>query len=281
MPIILRKPVTPGQRGMSVNRQALTRKRPERALTQRLTKHAGRDRFGHISIRHRGGGNKRLYRLMSSLERGTDSTATILSLEYDPNRSATIALILYPDGSKAYILAGAEMTVGQVLTAGPAAEVKPGNRLPLGTIPRGHAIFDIALDPNRTGQMVRSAGSSAEITAHEDDGRYAQVKLPSGEIRRILSTAYATIGTVSNPEHSAVTIGKAGRRRHMGWRPEVRGKAMNPNDHPHGGGEGSNSIGLKYPKTPWGKHALGTKTRRSKRTNVFILKSRHEGRRSS
>lgn len=275
MAIIERKPVTPGQRGMTVNKRPLTKKRPEKSLVMPLHKHGGRDRFGHISIRHRGGGNKRKYRVISTLERGTSLDATIEAIEYDPNRSADIALIVYTDGSKAYILASTSMQVGETLAAGPTAPVKEGNRLPLGKIPRGFAIYDIALDPNRGGQMVRSAGSSAVITAHEDNGRYAQVKLPSGEIRRILATAYATLGRVSNPEHSSVTIGKAGRKRHMGWRPTVLGKSMNPNDHPHGGGEGHTSIGLKHPKTPWGKPALGYKTRRNKRSNVFIIHSRH------
>lgn len=279
MPIVYRKPTTPGQRGMSINKQVLDKKRPEKSLTESLRKHAGRDRFGHISIRHRGGGNKRKYRIISALERGSSATATILAVEYDPNRSANIALIAYEDGTKAYIVAGASMKSGQTIASGPEAEVREGNRLPLGKIPRGFEIFDIALDPNRKGQIVRSAGSSAVITAHEDDGRYVQIKLPSNEVRRVLTTAHATIGTVSNPEHSSVTIGKAGRMRHMGWRPQVRGKAMNPNDHPHGGGEGANSIGMKYPKTPWGKHALGTKTRRNKRSNVFIVHSRHNARR--
>lgn len=278
MTIVYRKPVTPGQRGMSVNKQTLTKKRPEKALTTTLHKHSGRDRFGHISIRHRGGGNQRKYRVLSSLERGTSPSATVLAIEYDPNRSANIALVQYDDNSKAYILAGASMTEGTRLQAGADAPVRDGNRLTLGRIPRGFAIFDIALDPNRMGQMVRSAGSSAVIVAHEDDGKYAHVKLPSGEIRRILTNCYATIGSVSNPEHSAVTIGKAGRMRHMGFRPQVLGKSMNPNDHPHGGGEGHTSIGLKHPKTPWGKPALGYKTRRTKRTNVFILHSRHKAR---
>lgn len=280
MPIIERKPTTPGQRGMSVNKQThLTKKRPEKSLTEVLNKHAGRDRFGQISIRHRGGGNKRKYRIISTLERGTSSTATIIALEYDPNRSANIALIQYEDGAKAYILAGQEMKVGQVLEHGPEAAIEPGNRLPLANIPRGFTVYEIAIDPNRKGQMVRSAGTSATLVSHEDDGRYAQIKLPSGEVRRVLTTAYASIGTVSNPEHSSVVIGKAGRKRHMGRRPEILGKSMNPNDHPHGGGEGHSPIGLKHPKTPWGKPALGYKTRKNRRTNVFIVHSRHSGRR--
>ncbi|MBI4022626.1 50S ribosomal protein L2 [Candidatus Berkelbacteria bacterium] len=279
MPIHYRRPLTPGQRGLSVNRQALTKKRPEKSLTVPLKKHAGRDRFGKISIRHRGGGNKRKFRIISSLERGPSLTATVTALEYDPNRSANIALITYEDGSKAYILASHQMQPGQTLTHGQGAAPEPGNRLPLGKIPRGFTIYDIALDPNRTGQIVRSAGGSATVVAHEDDGRFAQVKLPSGEVRRILTTAYASIGIVSNPEHSSVTLGKAGRVRHMGRRPQVLGKSMNPNDHPHGGGEGHSPIGLKHPKTPWGKPALGKKTRRNRRSTVFIVRSRHEGRR--
>ncbi|MEK7184345.1 MAG: 50S ribosomal protein L2 [Patescibacteria group bacterium] len=281
MPIIHRRPLTPGQRGMSFNRRGLSKQRPEKSLTVPLQKHSGRDRFGHISIRHRGGGNRRKYRLISALEKGPTASATVLSLEYDPNRSANIALVSYEGGQRAYILAAQEVVVDQVVVAGPEAPIEAGNRLPLAKIPRGYAIFDIALDPNRAGAMVRSAGTSARIMAHEDDGKFAQVELPSGEIRRILATCYATIGTVSNSDHAAVSFGKAGRVRHLGRRPQVRGKAMNPNDHPHGGGEGSNSIGLKYPKTPWGKHALGKKTRRNKRSNVFILRSRHKGRRAS
>ncbi len=281
MPIIHRRPLTPGQRGMSFNRQSLSKKRPEKSLTVPLIKHAGRDRFGQISIRHRGGGSRRKYRLISSLEKGPSATATVLALEYDPNRSANIALIAYEDGTRAYILAAHELSIDQVIAAGPTAPIESGNRLPLGKIPRGYPIFDIALDPNKGGAMVKSAGTSARIMAQEDDGRFSQVELPSGEIRRVLATAYATIGTVSNPEHGSFSFGKAGRVRYLGRRPQVRGKAMNPNDHPHGGGEGSNSIGLKYPKTPWGKHALGKKTRRNKRSNVFILRSRHKGRRAA
>ncbi len=280
MAIIKLKPTTPGRRGMTVNRQSqLTKKRPEKSLTTTIQKHAGRDRFGRISIRHRGGGAKRKYRIISSLEKGVGSNATILALEYDPNRSANIALIQYEDGKKAYILASHEMVVGQVLEFGQDAPAEPGNRIPLGKILRGLPIYDIALAPERKGQIVRSAGSSATVTAHEDDGRYAQIKLPSGEVRRIIATAYASIGTVSNPDHNKVVIGKAGRKRHMGWRPTVRGKAMNPDDHPHGGGEGGSPIGLKHPKTPWGKPALGKKTRRNKRTDKFIIRRRSKKRR--
>ncbi|MBI2590168.1 50S ribosomal protein L2 [Candidatus Berkelbacteria bacterium] len=280
MPVIFRRPTTPGQRGMSINRQThLSKKRPEKSLTEILKKHAGRDRFGRISIRHRGGGNKRHYRIISALEKGPVTQAKILALEYDPNRSANIALIEYNEGTRAYILAAHEMKIDQIIEAGEKALLENGNRLPLGKIPRGFQIYDIALDPNRKGAMVRSAGASATIQSHEDNGRYVQIKLPSGEIRRVLAAAYASLGSVSNPEHSSVMLGKAGRVRHMGWRPQVRGKAMNTNDHPHGGGEGSNSIGLKYPKTPWGKHALGKRTRRNKRTNTFIARSRHETRR--
>lgn len=279
MAIITRRPTTSGQRGLQVNKRDLTKKAPEKSLTRPLTKHSGRDRFGKISIRHRGGGAKRQYRLISTLEKGPSQSATILAIEYDPNRSADIALIIYEDGTKAYILAAQDLTVGGTLLWGESAPIAVGNRLPLGKIPRGFDVYDIAIDPNRGGQMVRAAGTAAVITAHEDDGRYAQVKLPSGEIRRFLTTAYATLGRVSNPDHNAFTIGKAGRMRHMGRRPQVLGKSMNPNDHPHGGGEGHTSIGLKHPKTPWGKPAMGAKTRRNKRTNVYIVSTRHQGRR--
>lgn len=280
MAIIKIKPVTPGQRGMTVNRQSgLHKKGPEKALTETIKRHSGRDRFGRISIRHRGGGAKRKYRVISSLEKGPGSTAEIIALEYDPNRSANIALIKYENGRNAYILASNEMQTGNILEFGKDATIEPGNRAPLGKILRGIPIYDVALAPERGGQMVKSAGSSAVITAHEDDGRYVQIKLPSGEIRRIVATAYASIGTVSNPDHNKIEIGKAGRKRHMGWRPTVRGKAMNPDDHPHGGGEGSSPIGLKHPKTPWGKPALGYKTRKNKRTNKFIIKRRSKKRR--
>lgn len=280
MAIIKRKPVTPGQRGMTVNRQkGLSKNRPIKALTQTLKRHSGRDRFGRISIRHRGGGAKRIYRVISSLEKGQGSMAEIVAIEYDPNRSANIALVKYENNDNAYILASSEMKVGQKLEFGDNAPVEPGNRIPLKKILRGIAIYDIALAPERSGQMVKSAGSSAVVTAHEDDGRYVQIKLPSGEIRRVISTAYASIGTVSNPDHNKVVIGKAGRKRYMGWRPSVRGKAMNPDDHPHGGGEGSSPIGLKHPKTPWGKPALGYKTRKNKRTDKFIIKRRSKKRR--
>ncbi|MCA9388392.1 50S ribosomal protein L2 [Candidatus Berkelbacteria bacterium] len=274
MAIIKRRPMTPGQRGMTVNKQQLTKKAPEKSLTTKLKKHAGRDRFGRISIRHRGGGAKRKYRLISTLEQGPSTKAKIIALEYDPNRSANIALIEYENGVKAYILAANEMKTGQELMHGEKAKIESGNRMPIAKIPRGYPIYEIAIDPNKSGVMVRSAGTSATIMAVEDDGRYVQVKLPSGEIRRVLASCYASIGTVSNPDHGAVKIGKAGRKRHMGKRPQVRGKAMNPNDHPHGGGEGSQPIGMKHPKTPWGKPALGKKTRRNKRTDVFIVRRR-------
>lgn len=279
MAIITRRPTTSGQRGLSVNKRDLTRKRPEKALVRPIQKHSGRDRFGHISIRHRGGGAKRKYRVLSTLEKGASTSATVMAIEYDPNRSADIALVMYDDDSRAYILATHDLKVGSTLLSGETAPIAVGNRLPLAKIPRGFDICDIAIDPNRPGQMVRAAGASAVIMAHEDDGRYAHVKLPSGEIRRFLTVAYATIGRVSNPDHNAVTIGKAGRMRHMGRRPQVLGKSMNPNDHPHGGGEGHSPIGLKHPKTPWGKPALGRKTRRNKHSNIFIIKSRHQGRR--
>jgi len=279
MSIITRRPTTPGQRGMQVNKQELAKKKPEKSLTKKLKKHAGRDRFGTISIRHRGGGNKRKYRVISTLEKVPAPHATVTAIEYDPNRSANIALIEYQSGEKAYILAASEMSVGQTVQAGDAVPLEPGNRLPLSKIPRGFSIYDVAIDPNKRGTMVRSAGTSASILATEDDGRYVQIQLPSGEVRRVLATCYASIGMVSNPKHAFVTLGKAGRVRHLGRRPQVRGKAMNPNDHPHGGGEGAQPIGLKHPKTPWGKPALGAKTRRNKRSDVFIVRRRSKKRR--
>lgn len=277
MAIVLLKPTTPGRRGMTVNRpENLTKKKPEKSLLIKLDKHAGRDRFGRISIRHRGGGSQRKFRLMSTLEQGPGVKAKIIALEYDPNRSAHIALVQYENGIKAYILAAQNMKVDQTLTVGEEATQDIGNRLTLSKIERGIPIYDIALDPNKKGAMVRAAGTAAVIQAHEDNGRYVQLKLPSGEIRRVLSSCYASIGMVSNPHHNAISMGKAGRVRHLGRRPQVRGKAMNPHDHPHGGGEGQNSIGLKYPKTPWGKPALGLKTRRNKRTNKFIIKRKND-----
>ncbi len=251
----------------------LTKKTPEKSLVIPLKKHAGRDALGHISIRHRGGGAKRRYRLVdfSGLKQFGQS-ATVSSLEYDPNRSAHIALIQFESGKKAYIVAPTELTVGTVIQTNTSAPILPGNRMPLEAIPTGTPIYNIELTPGRGGQLVRSAGTAATILAKE--GKYANVRLPSGEVRMIHITCFATIGTVSNVAHNTVRFAKAGRIRHMGRRPQVRGKAMNPVDHPHGGGEGLSSIGMKHPKTPTGKPALGFRTRRNKLTTKFIVRRR-------
>lgn len=269
------KPTTPGRREMTnVDYSPLTRKRPEKRLVFGLKKTGGRDQKGKIAIRHRGGGHKRKYRLIDFKREKFDIPGTILALEYDPNRTAWIALVSYPDGEKRYILAPAGLQVGdRVLYSQKKIEARLGYRMPLSEIPDAAMIHNLELEPGRGGQIVRSAGGSAVLMGKE--GKHAQVKLPSGEVRNILKTCLATIGTLSNPEHENVKIGKAGRSRWLGRRPHVRGKAMNPVDHPHGGGEGNQPIGLKYPKTPWGKPALGVRTRRRKRySDRLIIKRR-------
>lgn len=266
-------PTTPAQRKMSVGDfGALTKKRPERSLTVPLKSHAGRDKHGRISIWHRGGGAKRMYRQVDFKFLPFEGVAKVEALEYDPNRSAFIALLEMPDKSKKYILAAEKMKVGQSVTSGEAKRILAGSRAKLADIGIGVAIYNIELQPGRGGQVVRSAGVSATVTAKE--GKYAYVRMPSSEIHKILLECYASVGSVSNATHNRIRIAKAGRSRHMGIRPTVRGKAMNPVSHPHGGGEGVNPIGLKYPKTPWGKPALGYRTRRNKRTTKFILQRR-------
>jgi len=268
------KPTTSARRKMSyvVNKE-ITKKTPEKSLLVPLKKHAGRDRLGHLSIRHRGGGAKRKYRMIdfSGLKQ-YGQAATVLSVEYDPNRTAHIALVQFTDGRKAYIVAPQGIKVGGTIKTDSNAALVPGNRMPLSAIPTGTPIYNIELSPGKGGQLVRSAGTSAVVIAKEGD--YAQVRLPSGEVRMIHMTCHATIGEVSNAAHNTVRIAKAGRTRHMGRRPQVRGKAMNPVDHPHGGGEGNTSIGLKYPKTPTGRPALGYRTRRNKLTERFIVRRR-------
>jgi large subunit ribosomal protein L2 len=254
-------------------RNEVTKAKPEKSLTIALKKHAGRDKFGRISIRHRGGGAKRKYRIidfsgLSSLK----EKYTVQVIEYDPNRSAYIALIQSDSGRKVYVIAPQKLVIGAVLTTDREAPLKTGNRMSLGAIPTGTPIYNIELTPGKGGQLARSAGTSATILAKE--GNYVQVRLPSGEVRMIHTNAYATIGEVSNPAHNTTRLAKAGRVRHMGRRPVVRGKAMNPVDHPHGGGEGVSPIGLKHPKTPTGRPALGYKTRRNKRTDAFIIRRR-------
>lgn len=278
MPLKLIKPTTSGQRKMSfTDFSEITKKKPQKSLTAPLQKHAGRDSSGRISVRHQGGGAKRLYRLVDFKQVKFDMPAVVEAIEYDPNRSAFIALIKYEDNVKSYILAPQELTVGQSVITSETGEIKTGNRFKIKNIPTGIPVYNIELIPTRGGQIVRSAGSSAIILAKE--GKYAQVRMPSGEIRMIHLDSYASIGVVSNPLHSSARIAKAGRKRHMGIRPGVRGKAMNPVDHPHGGGEGNTSIGLKYPKTPWGKPALGKITRKIKYSDKFIVRSRKKKRR--
>lgn len=274
MAIRVLKPNTAGRRNMSVtDYSVLTKKKPEKSLTKNIKRSAGRDRTGQISVRHRGGGAKRKYREIITLNQRLGKIAKVVALEYDPYRSAFIALVNFEDGTKAYILAWDKVKISDEVVANVKAEVKLGNRMSLKNIPTGTQIHDIEFHQNHGGKLVKSAGTSAVILA-KDEG-WCQVKMPSGEIRKIQENSFASIGQVSNITHSAQTIGKAGRKRHMGFRPTVRGKAMNPNSHPHGGGEGQNSIGLKYPKTPWGKHALGTRTRKkNKYSATFIVKRR-------
>ncbi len=277
MPIRQYKPTSPGRRGMSVSTfEEITKTKPEKSLTVRLKKHSGRNNQGKITVRHRGGGAKRAYRLIDFKRNKLEVPAKVAAIEYDPNRSARIALLHYLDGEKRYILAPVGLKVGDRVVAGPEADIKPGNALPLKNIPTGTTIHNIELTRGHGGQMVRGAGAGAQLMAKEGD--YAQVRLPSGEQRRVHILCMATIGQVGNIDHENINLGKAGRSRHMGRRPTVRGSVMNPRDHPHGGGEGRAPIGGQ-PQTPWGKPALGYKTRHNKRTNKYIVRGRNAGRR--
>ena len=276
MPVRVYKPTSPGRRNMSVSTfEEITRSRPERSLLRPLTSKAGRNNQGKITARHRGGGHKRRYRIIDFKRNKQGIPAKVFSIEYDPNRSARIALLHYVDGEKRYILAPNGLKVGDLVMSGPEAEIRVGNALPLGNIPTGTALHNIELYPGRGGQMVRSAGGSAQLMAKSGD--YAQIRLPSGEQRLIHIRCMATIGQVGNLDHENVRIGKAGRSRYLGQRPHVRGSVMNPVDHPHGGGEGRAPIGGQ-PQTPWGKPALGHRTRRNKRTDKFIVRRRNAGR---
>ncbi len=272
MAIRLYKPTSPARRFMSVlTYEEITKKAPEKSLVEYLKKNAGRNKQGKITVRHQGGGNKIKYRLIDFKRNKLDIPAKVAAIEYDPNRSAFIALLFYADGEKRYILAPQGLRVGDTVLSGENADIKPGNTLPIGNIPVGTLIHNVELKPGRGGQLVRSAGLSAQLMAKE--GAYAQVRLPSGEVRHIPMNAKATIGTVGNSDHENVRIGKAGRVRHMGIRPTVRGVVMNPCDHPHGGGEGKSPVGMPAPVTPWGKTALGLKTRKHKKySNKFIVK---------
>ncbi len=277
MAIKIYKPTSPGRRGMSVPTfEEVTRTRPERSLVVGLRKRAGRNNVGRVTVRHRGGGNKRLYRTIDFKRNKIGIPGRVASIEYDPNRSARIALVVYADGEKRYILAPVDLKVGAQLLAGPTAEVRVGNALPLRNIPLGTMIHNIELSPGRGGQMVRSAGAAAQVMAKE--GAYVTVRLPSGEMRRVQTECMATIGQVGNTDHANLNYGKAGRKRWLGWRPAVRGVAMDPNSHPHGGGEGRTPVGMPGPKTPWGKPALGYKTRVNKRTDQYIVRRRSKKR---
>jgi large subunit ribosomal protein L2 len=278
MPIETYKPTSPGRRGMSVSTfEEITKTEPEKSLLAPLRKKAGRNVRGKITVRHRGGGHKRRYRLVDFKRDKFGIPARVISIEYDPNRSARIALLTYADGEKRYIIAPLGLMVGSVLMAGPEAEIRVGNALPLANIPVGAVIHNIELQQGRGGQLVRSAGTSAQLVARE--GKYAHVRLPSGEVRLIHQQCMATIGQVGNTDHGNISLGKAGRKRHRGWRPAVRGSAMSPRDHPHGGGEGRAPIGMPSPKSPWGKPTLGKKTRRNKATDKWIVRRRRKKKR--
>ena len=270
------KPYTPARRGMTVSAfDGVDKKaKPERSLLETLKKNSGRNSYGRITVRHRGGGNKRKYRVIDFRRDKLDMPAVVQRLEYDPNRSAFIALVKYEDGELRYVLAPVGLKAGDTILASAAADIKPGNCLPLANIPVGTIIHNIELQPGYGAQLVRSAGVAAQLLAKE--GELAQVRLPSGEYRKVRLTCIACIGQVGNVDHANISIGKAGRKRHMGWRPTVRGSVMNPNDHPHGGGEGRAPVGRPGPVTPWGKPAMGLKTRKAKNpTNKFIIKRRN------
>lgn len=275
MPIINYKPTTAGRRNMSVTDYSqLSKKGPEKSLLEPLNKKSGRNSYGRITVRHRGGGNRKKYRVIDFKRQRADVPAKVLTLEYDPNRSAFIALIQYEDGQKSYIIAPHGLKVGDTVVSGAGADIKPGNALPLSAIPTGTFIHNVELYPGKGGQLARSAGNQAQLMAKENG--MALLRLPSGELRNVSQLCMATIGQVSNLDHENVKIGKAGRKRHMGWRPTVRGSVMNPNDHPHGGGEGKSPVGRPGPVTPWGKPALGYKTRSKKnRSDKFIVKRRN------
>ena len=270
------KPTTPSRRNMALtDYSALSKVAPERSLLEPMNKTAGRNNTGRITVRHHGGGNRTKYRVIDFKRNKTDVPATVKTLEYDPNRTAFIALLQYEDGEKAYIVAPDGLKVGDMVMAGANADFKPGNALPIANIPVGTVIHNIELYPGKGAQLVRSAGNFAQLLAKE--GKYGLVRLPSGEQRYIPMNCMATVGTVSNVDHNNVKIGKAGKKRHMGWRPTVRGSVMNPNDHPHGGGEGRAPIGRSGPVTPWGKPALGYKTRDKKKASDKLIVRRRNG----
>ena len=275
MPIINYKPTTPSRRNMSVtDYSGLSKVAPEKSLLAPLNKKSGRNSYGRITVRHRGGGNRRKYRIIDFKRQKFDVPGTVKTLEYDPNRSAFIALIEYQDGEKRYIIAPNGLKVGDTVVASPSADIKPGNALPLANIPTGPFIHNVELYPGKGAQLARAAGNMAQLMAKENN--MALLRLPSGELRNVPVNCMATIGQVGNVDHENVKIGKAGRKRNMGWRPTVRGSVMNPNDHPHGGGEGKSPVGRPGPVTPWGKPALGYKTRaHHNRSDKFIVRRRN------
>lgn len=273
MAVKVYKPTSAGRRGMTGHSfEEITKSKPERSLTEPIRKHGGRNNQGKVTVRHRGGGHKRRYRIIDFKRNKFDAKAEVIAIEYDPNRTARIALLQYTDGEKRYIIAPLGLKVGDMVGNGPMADLRPGNALELRNIPLGTQIHNVELEPGKGGQLVRSAGVSAQLIAKE--GTYCQVRLPSGEVRLIHERCMATIGQVGNTDHANVKLGKAGRARWMGWRPAVRGVAMDPNSHPHGGGEGRSGIGMPGPKTPWGKPALGKRTRTNRRTDKFIVRRR-------
>ena len=273
MPLKRLKPTSPGNRGaLRPDFTEVTRRSPHKPLTKGQRKYGGRNVRGKITVRRRGGGAKRLYRAIDFKRDKHGVPCRVESIEYDPNRSSRIALVVYADGERRYHLAPAGAKVGDRWTSGPGAEIRQGNALPLRSIPTGTVVHNIEMRPGRGGQMCRGAGTGAQLLAREE--QYAMLRMPSGEVRRVPADCMATIGTVGNAEHKNQDLGKAGRSRHLGRRPSVRGSAMTPRDHPHGGGEGRSPIGMKRPKTPWGRPALGPKTRRRRHTDVFIVRDR-------
>lgn len=278
MPVKKYKPTSPGQRGRTGHTfEEITKTEPERSLLKPLRKQGGRNMHGRVTVRHRGGGHRRQIRIVDFKRDKRDIPARVAAIEYDPNRSARLALLFYSDGEKRYIVAPLDLRVGDAVMAGPKADIRPGNSLPISNIPVGTMIHNIELYAGHGGQLVRAAGGAAQLLAKEGD--YAQVRLPSGEVRLVRQACYATVGQVGNLDHGNIKLGKAGRKRHMGIRPTVRGSAMSPRDHPHGGGEGRQPIGMPSPKSPWGKPTLGKKTRRNKKTNKYIVRRRGKKRR--
>jgi large subunit ribosomal protein L2 len=268
------KPTSPGRRDTIADDFAdITKSKPEKSLLAPMKRSGGRNHHGRVTVRHRGGGHKRRYRIVD-FKRDKIGDATVLAIEYDPNRTARIALVRYEDGAKRYIVAPEGLTVGAIIRSQESGTIQTGNAMKLGNLPAGTTVHNLEAHPGRGGQLVKSAGVAAQVMAHE--GNYSLVRLPSGEMRRLLSECMATVGQVSNPDHKNIKLGKAGRIRHRGRRPQVRGSAMYPAAHPHGGGEGRSPIGMPGPKTPWGKPALGHRTRNNKRTDKFILRRRHQ-----